>query len=77
MPAHTCFAVTTYPAKTGVPTVPQHPYSSDVAPTDFFLFKLLKIQHFGTVDDVKQACTKALKGISEEDNHDAFDAWTF
>ncbi|PNF27361.1 hypothetical protein B7P43_G02438 [Cryptotermes secundus] len=47
--------------------------------TDFFLFPHLKStmkgHHFGTVDKVKEACTKALKDITKEAYHDAFDAW--
>ncbi|PNF33581.1 hypothetical protein B7P43_G14689 [Cryptotermes secundus] len=62
-----------------MPMVPQPPYSPDVAPPDFFLFPRLKTpmkgHHFGTVDEVKEACTKALKDILKEAYHDAFDAW--
>jgi hypothetical protein len=35
------------------------------------------LHHFGTVDKVKDSCTKALKDILEEAYRDAFDAWKF
>lgn len=50
-PSHTAFIVTEYLAKRGVATLPQPPYSPDLAPPDFFLFprmkKPLKGHHFG------------------------------
>jgi hypothetical protein len=33
----------------------------------------MKGHHFGTVGEVKEACTKALKEIPEEACHDDFD----
>jgi hypothetical protein len=35
----------------------------------------MKGHNFGTVDKVKEACTKALKDILEEAYRDAFNAW--
>lgn len=40
--AHSAFIVTDYLIKAGVPTIPQPPYSPDLAPPDFFLFPRLK-----------------------------------
>lgn len=78
-PAHTSFVVSDYLAKTGVTTIPQPPYSPDVAPPDFFLFPRLKTpmkgKHFGSVDNIKAATTRALKDIPEKDFCAAFDAW--
>jgi transposase len=37
-PSHTCFVVTEYLTKNGIVTIPQPPYSPDLAPADFFLF---------------------------------------
>ena len=73
----TAFFVTRFLTDSKVPTIPQPPYSPDVAPPDFFLFPRLKTpmkgHHFGTVDKVKEACTKALKDIPEKTYCDAFD----
>ena len=78
-PAHTAFLATSFLANSKVPTIPQPPYSADVAPTDFVLFPCLKSpmkgQHFGTVEKVKEASTKALKDILEKAYPDSFDAW--
>nr|QXJ78547.1 putative DD34D transposase [Floraphis choui] len=41
-PAHTAFLVTQLLADSKVPTIPQPPYSPDLAPLDFFLFLRLK-----------------------------------
>nr|QXJ78551.1 putative DD34D transposase [Meitanaphis flavogallis] len=77
--AHTAFHVTQFLAASKVPTIPQPPYSPDLAPLDFFLFPRLKTpmkgNHFRTVDKVKEACTRTLKDIPEEAYHDAFNAW--
>jgi hypothetical protein len=39
-PSHTCSKVTDYLAKKGIATVPQPPYSPDLAPADFILMIL-------------------------------------
>lgn len=78
-PSHSCFLVTDYLTKNGITTVPQPPYSPDMAPADFFLFPrvktALKGRHHGTLDAVKEACTRALKDIPESDYQGAFEAW--
>ncbi|GFW18474.1 histone-lysine N-methyltransferase SETMAR [Trichonephila clavipes] len=51
----------------------------DLAPADFFLFPKgnspLKGRHYGTLDDVKRACTHALKDVSVGDFQGAYEAW--
>lgn len=78
-PAHSAFIISDYLANAGVPTIPQPPYSPDVAPPDFFLFPRLKTpmkgKHFGTVGGIKRACTAALKDIPEEAYRNAFESW--
>ncbi|PRD35834.1 UNVERIFIED_CONTAM: hypothetical protein NCL1_10396 [Trichonephila clavipes] len=49
------------------------PYSPDLAPADFFHFP--KGCHHGTLDDVKRACTHALKDVSVSDFQGAYEAW--
>ncbi|PNF23608.1 hypothetical protein B7P43_G04760 [Cryptotermes secundus] len=74
-PAHTAFLVTGFLTNSKVPMIPQLPYSPVVAPSVFFLFPRLKTpmkgHHFWTVDEVKEAYTKALKDIPDEAYHDA------
>lgn len=78
-PSHTSFVVNEHLAKQGIVTIPQPPYSPDLAPADFFLFPkvktALKGRHYGTLDAVKAACTRALKDVSVTDFHGAFVAW--
>uniref|UniRef100_V5GSS2 Mariner Mos1 transposase n=1 Tax=Anoplophora glabripennis TaxID=217634 RepID=V5GSS2_ANOGL len=78
-PAHSSFLFTNYLAKAGVPTIPQPPYSPNMAPPDFFLFPRLKTpmkgKHFETIEGIQAACTTALKCIPEEDYRHAFDSW--
>ena len=78
-PSHSSFLVTNFLAKAGVPTIPQPPYSPDVAPPDFFLFPRLKGpmkgKHFESIEGIQAACTAALKDIPEEAYSGAFDAW--
>ncbi|GFT93364.1 uncharacterized protein TNCV_337331 [Trichonephila clavipes] len=77
-PSHTCFVVTVHLTKNGIVTIPQHPYSPDFAPADFFLFpkvkRALKGCHHGTLDDVKRACTHAEKDVSVGDFQGACEA---
>jgi hypothetical protein len=62
-----------------VATLPQPPYSPDLAPPDFVLFRWnkssLKGHHFGTVKNVQAAVTNALKEIPVQDFHASYDAW--
>jgi len=71
--------VNSYLTKAGIPTLPQPPYSPDVAPPDFFLFPRLKRpmkgKHFETTEGIKAACTAAFKAIPENAFRDAFNAW--
>jgi len=57
--------------KQTVATLPQPPYSPDLAPPDFFLFPWLKSSlkghHFGTVKNVQAAMMNALKEIPVQD----------
>jgi transposase len=53
--AHTALSVREFLAKINIRTLPQPPYSPDLAPCDFYLFPKLKSKlegnHFGTVTD--------------------------
>ncbi|PRD33464.1 UNVERIFIED_CONTAM: hypothetical protein NCL1_17490 [Trichonephila clavipes] len=78
-PSYTCFVVTEHFTKNGIVTIPQPPYSPNLAPAVFFLFPkrktALKGRHNGTLDDVKRACTHALKDVSVGDFQGAYEAW--
>ena len=60
----------------GIKTVPQPPYSPDLAPCDFCLFPKLKEKLRGccyeTIEEMKEAVTKVIDSLTQEDFHGAF-----
>jgi histone-lysine N-methyltransferase SETMAR len=56
------------------------PYSSDLDPSDFFLFpkikETLKGRHFDDIDDVRSNTTAALKAIIQNQFQNCFEGWT-
>ena len=75
-PVHNSILVTDYLTKMGIKTVPQPPYSSDLAPYDFYLFPMLKEKlrscRYETTEDMKEAVTKVIDTLTQEDFHGAF-----
>ena len=65
-----------YLTKMGIKAVPQPPYSSDLAPCDFCLFPKLKETLRGccyeTIEEMKEAMTKIIDTLTQEDFHGAF-----
>ena len=55
----------------GIKTVPQLPYSSDLAPCDFCLFPKLRGCRYETTDEMKEAVTKVIDMLTQEDFHGA------
>ena len=55
----------------GIKTVPQPPYSPDLAPCDFWLFPKLRGCPFETIEEMKEAVTKVIETFTEEDFHGA------
>ena len=56
----------------GIKTVPHRPYSPDVAPCDFCLFpKLTGSRHYETIEEMKEAVTKVIDTLTQEDFHGA------
>ena len=55
-----------------IKTVPQPPYSPDLAPSDFWLFPKLRVCRYETIDDMKEAVTKVIDTLTQEDFHGAF-----
>ena len=56
----------------GIKTVPQPPYSPDLAPSDFWLFPKLRGCRYGTIEEMKEAVMKAIDTLTEEDFDGAF-----
>ena len=57
----------------GIKTVPQPPYSSDLAPCDFWLFpKLIGCGYKTTIDEMKEAMAKVIDTLTQEEFRGAF-----
>ena len=55
-----------------IKTVPHSPYSTDVAPCDFWLFPKLRGCRYETIEVMKEAVKKIIDTLTEEDFHGAF-----
>ena len=51
-----------------IKTVPQPPYSPDLAPCDFWLFPKLRGCRYETIEKVKDAVTKVIDTLTQEDS---------
>ena len=71
-PVHNSIFVTDYLTKMGIKTLPQHPYSPDLAPYDFWLFPKLRDSRYETIDEMKEAVTKVIDTLTQEDFHGVF-----
>ena len=56
----------------GIKTVPHPPYSPDLAPCDFCLFPKLRGCRYETIEEMKEAVTKVIDTLTQEDFHRAF-----
>ena len=56
----------------GINTVPRPPYSPDLAPSDFCLFPKLRGCRYETIEETKEAVTKVIDMLTQEDFHGAF-----
>ena len=56
----------------GINTVPQPPYSPDLAPCDFCLFPKLRGCRYETIQEMKEDLTKVIDTLTQEDFHGAF-----
>ena len=65
--------------KNKIAVLEQPPYSSDLAPCDFFLFHKLKEviyeTRFQDSEAIKTAVTRELRAISEEPFQECMEAW--
>ena len=56
----------------GINIVRHPPYSPNVAPCDFWLFPKLKGCRYQTIEEMKEALTKVIDTLTQEDFHGAF-----
>ena len=56
----------------GIKTVSQPPNSPDLAPCDFWLFPKLRGCRCETIEEMKEAVTKIIDTLTQEDFHGAF-----
>ena len=55
-----------------IKTVPHSPYSSDLAPCDFCLFPQLRGCRYETIEEMKEAVTKVIDTLTQEDFRGTF-----
>ena len=53
----------------GIKTVPRPPYSPDIGPFDFWLFPKLRGCCYETIEEMKEAVTKVINMLTQEDFH--------
>ena len=71
-PVHNSILIIDYLTKMGIKTVPQCPYSPDRAPSDFWLFPKLRGCRYETIEEMKEALTKVINMLTQEDFHGTF-----
>ena len=55
-----------------IKTVPQPPYSPYLSPCDFWLSPKLRGCRYETIEEMKEAVTKVIDMLTQEDFHGAF-----
>ena len=71
-PVHNSILVTDYLTKMGIKTVPHPSYSPNLAPCNFWLFPKLRGCCYETIEEMKEAVTKVIDMLTQEDFHGAF-----
>ena len=77
-PVHTANNVTKFLAKNNIRTLQHPPYSPDLAPADYFLFRRLKSDLAGvsvTPETFKTELERVLRSIGENKFAEAFQRW--
>ena len=64
--------LTDYLTKMAIKTVSHPPYSPDLAPRDFWLFSKLTGCRYETIEELKEALTRVIDTLTQEDFHEAF-----
>ena len=57
----------------GIKTVPHPPFSPDLDPCDFWLFTKLRGCRYETIEEMKEALTKVIETLTQEDFDGAFE----
>ena len=70
-PVHNSILVTDCLTKMGITTVRHPPYSPDLAPCDFWFFPWLRGCRYETIEEMKEAVTKVIDMLTQEDFHGA------
>ena len=70
-PVHNSILITDYLSKMGIKTVPHPLYSPYLAPCDFCLFPKLRGCPYETIEEMKEAVTKVIDRLTQEDFHGA------
>ena len=71
-PVHYSILVTDDLCKMGIKTVPHSPYSPDLAPCDVWLFPKLRGCRYEATEEMKEAVTKVIDILTQENFHGAF-----
>ena len=71
-PVYNSILVTDYLAKIGIKKVYRPPYSPDLVPCSFWLFPKLRGCGYETTEEIKEAVTKVIDTLTQEDFHGAF-----
>ena len=71
-PVYNSVLVTDYLSKIDIKTVRHPPYSPDLAPCDFWLFPKLRGCRYETIEEMKEAVTKVIDTLTQEDFDGAF-----
>ena len=71
-PVYNSILVTDYLTKMGIKTVPNPPYSPDIAPCDFWLFPMHRGCRSKTIKEMKEAVTKVIDTLTQVDSHGGF-----
>ena len=66
-PVHNSIFVTEYLTKMGIKTVCHPPYSPDLAPCNFCLFSKLTSCCYERIEEMKEAVTKVIDTLTQED----------
>ena len=68
-PVHNSIIISDYLTKMGIKTVPHPLYSPDLASCDFWLFPKLRGCRYATIEEMKEAVTKVIDTLKQEDFH--------
>ena len=72
VPVYNSIFITDYLTKMGIKTVPHRPYSPDLALCDFWLFPKLRGCRYETTEEMKEAVTKVIDTLIQEDFRGVF-----